>query len=105
MSFIFGILIGATVFSGGSSGSMPFSLSEIPFRCFAALDVDDAAYKHCRRLSMALQISQQYQNSPDHLSGVHRGNLAATIDEALVLEVKALRTLEQASKARVKSAP
>ena len=99
MGFLFGLLVGAAVFSTNGGTPLP-SIAAIPLRCLAALDDGDVAYKDCRRLSLAFEVQQQYSSTSNDLSGVNRSNVTAKIDEALALEIRALRSIEAANKAK-----
>jgi len=105
MGFIFGLFIGAAIFSGDSSNhqNFPASLGEIPFRCFAAIEQSDNIYRACRRLSMTAQITQQciaMEGCRGH--GIDSGH---EVDAALDFEVTALHKLETAIKTAKENTP
>jgi hypothetical protein len=92
MGFLFGLLLGGALMSGGSAGGLPPSLAEIPFRCFAVVE-DQAAYFDCRRLSMTAQLWQQYKSTP-YSEPNPRTELMPKVEAAMALELRALRALE-----------
>lgn len=53
MGFIFGLLIGSAISSGGS---VPPILGSIPFRCLAAFDVSEHEYRNCRGRSLNKEL-------------------------------------------------
>jgi hypothetical protein len=98
MGFLFGLIVGTALSSGGdNSPRLPSSLSEIPFRCLAAIEQSDAAYRDCRRLSMAAQIQQQHDVADCQVSKVCRNDIPHAVDVALDYEIAALHQLESAA--------
>jgi hypothetical protein len=98
MWFIAGLMLGSAMSPNGEAPRPPISLGEIPFRCFITLDDSDQAYRECRRLSMTLQLAQQIANTNDEATGYKRGTLRTVVDDAISLELRALRKLEASSR-------
>lgn len=98
MSFLLGLLVGSML-SGpdGRPVLSPSSLGSIPFRCLAAIEQSDDAYKACRRLSLGVEITLQMKQD-DATTSYSRADIRAAIDAALAFEIQALRELEQAAK-------
>ena len=102
MGFIFGLLVGAALSSGGDGSSrLPPSLSQIPFRCFAAIEQSDDAYRACRRLSMAADMAQQCKMVPGRICE-GRDDYDKAIDAGLTWEIAALHKLADAAQAQQK---
>lgn len=99
MWFILGMMVGAGI-SEGSGGHRLTALGDIPIRCFVALDQGDAAYKDCRRIGLAYQLYQQVANTPVEYSGYQRGTLQAKVEQALDMELTALRAIERAQRSQ-----
>lgn len=100
MGFLFGLLVGAAISGGGDKASphLPAALSEIPFRCFAAIERSDDAYRGCRRLSMAAQLQQQHDVANADVTGIPNSKMAQAVAEAMDWEIAALHELEAAAK-------
>lgn len=122
MGFLFGLLMGSTVFSSGNSvmGMQMQQLSQIPLRCFAALDEGDEAYRRCRAPSLMAELNNQSRSSPTDngvcwyfftgLSSQLRQETRKVWEDpcntskALDWETKALRSLEARAKQKPASA-
>ena len=98
MGFLFGLMIGAAAMSG--PGEAKPMLGSIPFRCLAALDQGDAAYRECRRPSLGVELREYIEHVDSHITGITNRNIRAKIEEALTLEVSGLRQIEAANKQR-----
>jgi hypothetical protein len=111
MGFLFGLMVGGMLASGAPTAGLQTALAAIPLRCFAALDIGDAAYRDCRRATMMVEINRQ--SSTDSGYGVcwyiWRGKEAdvykflldaarpsCDVEAMLTLEIKALRQIEAA---------
>ena len=59
LGFLLGLMVGGAAFSGNPapSGNVVSGLSQIPFRCIAALDESDEAYAICRTPSMMGELN------------------------------------------------
>ena len=101
MWFLMGMMLGSSLSGEEPSARMMSALtSEVPFRCFVALDDGDQAYRECRRLSMTVQLSQQIMNTNDEVTGFKRGTLRLVVDDAISLELRGLRALEKSAPAK-----
>ena len=100
MGFLFGLLVGGMLAGGSGEGGAGLPFGSIPFRCLASLDDSDESYRNCRRLSLVFEITQQYRNTDDNLTGLSRQSLRDRIEHAMNLELRGLRTIEKANKAR-----
>lgn len=114
MGFLFGLLMGTAIMSGGTQTQIQMQqmLSQIPLRCFAALDISDAAYRDCRILSMRAELNNQSRSNPTDTGAcyyVHVGrvNILSNPKEweslcdakaAISMEIIALRGLEAHAK-------
>lgn len=100
MGFLFGLMIGSAL-SGSPSQQMAI-LGSIPLRCLMAFDNGPEAYRNCRRLNLTYEIGQQACNTNYEISGTRcsTDGLRNAIETAMNLEIKALQTMAEASKAR-----
>ena len=98
MGFIFGLLVGAAISSGG--GSTPPILGSIPLRCLAALDVSDDAYRTCRGRSLSRELYDRDQcDSRDRANEKSECYLPLN----LTWEIAGLRQMQKANEANIKA--
>lgn len=112
MWFLFGLLIGASMTGNGGMSAGP--AGQIPLRCYAAID-NDAAYRSCRYASMMGELMSATRAYNDgslcyytwtgrernyDLGKSVKETGTCDIDAAIVLELKALRKLDEMAKAK-----
>ena len=93
MGFLFGLLVGGAMMSGGSSG-VP-SLGAIPFRCLAAFDVSETEYRTCRRPSLKLEV---WTYTGCGLSDHNAKTGSCSVEQHLSWEANGLHDLRNAMK-------
>lgn len=95
MGFIFGLIVGGALMSGGDT-AVSRALGAIPFRCLAALDVSEADYQECRTPSLRVELYGQ------NTSGicVSPTSTACRLDKHLAWEIAGLREMKKAIEQR-----
>jgi hypothetical protein len=91
MGFIFGLIIGAAVTSGGSVPAP--MLGSIPFRCLAAFDISEAEYRQCRTISLQREI---YEGTPCRRHNMSDPADPCSFDKAITWEIAGLREMKAA---------
>lgn len=56
MGFIFGLMVGSAISSGGGHIALPPIIGTIPFRCLAAYEISETDYRNCRYPSLYAEI-------------------------------------------------
>lgn len=97
MSFIFGLMVGSALTSGGGNASLP-NLGTIPFRCLSAFEQSEDAFRECRHRSMENDL---YKDGCD-LERRRADTGGCSIKQNITWEVAGLRELKQSIEARQK---
>lgn len=94
MGFIFGLLVGGMIASGGGS-AMPPMLGSIPFRCLAAFDVSEADYRDCRSPSLGLELGAGSGN-PCEYRDRNKSDGPCSFSRHMQWEITGLREMKKA---------
>lgn len=114
LGFIFGLAVGGMAASGSVAtppASVHAMLSQIPLRCYAALDESEEAYNICRRPSLIAELNTATTINQGSYSTCYKvwtvqGQTSdvqksyCDLNKNIAWEVHALRALEAASKAK-----